>query len=49
MGISSKKLHRWYKEVLSGFAQARENGEIGKDDLKMIEQGNYTNISVPIL
>ncbi len=49
MGIASKKLHRWYKEVLSGFAQARERGEIGKDDLQMIEQGNYTNIAFPIL
>jgi transposase len=49
MGMGSKKLHRWYKDVLSGFTQARENGEIGKDDLQMIEQGNYTNIAVPIL
>lgn len=49
MGMGPKKLHRWYKDVLSGFAQARESGEIGKDDLQMIEQGSYTNIAVPIL
>lgn len=49
LGMDSKKLHRWYKEVLSGFAQARESGEIGKDDEQMIEQGHYTNIAVPIL
>lgn len=49
LGMSSKKLHRWYKEVLSGFTQAEERGEIGKDDLQVIEHGKYTNISVPIL
>jgi transposase len=49
MGMAPKKLHRWYKDVLSGFTQAREKEEIGKDDLQVIEQGNYTNIPVPIL
>ena len=49
LGMGSKKLHRWYKDVLSGFSQAREKGEIGKDDLQIIEQGKYTDIAVPIL
>ncbi len=49
MGMSSKKLHRWYKEVLSGFSQAEENGEIAKENLQVIEQGEFVDIAVPIL
>ena len=49
LGLSSKKLHRWYQQVLSGFSQAVENQEIGKDDLLEIEQGDLVEIAVPIL
>jgi len=49
LGMSSKKLQRWYQHVLSGFTQAVENKEIGKDDLLVVEQGKLTEISVPIL
>jgi len=48
LGMSSKKLHRWYKEVLSGFKQAQDIGELEKDDLQVIESGSYKTISVPI-
>ena len=49
MGMSPKKLHRWYKEVLSGFSQAEASGEITKDDIRVSEQGDVVNIAVPIL
>jgi len=48
LGMSSKKLHRWYKEVLSGFIQAQESGELNKDNIQVIEKGETINISVPI-
>ena len=34
LGMSPKKLNRWYKEVLSGFTQAKEKREINKNDYK---------------
>ncbi len=49
LGTSSKKLHRWYQQVLSGFHQALESQEIGKDDLLEIEQGELVEIAVPII
>ena len=32
-GVRSRKLHRWYKEVLSGYVQAQENGQIARHDI----------------
>jgi transposase len=49
LGMSVKKLHRWYQEVLSGFTQAVESKQIGKDDLVVKEDGVMSQISVPIL
>jgi hypothetical protein len=47
LGMDSKRLHRWYKEVLSGFRQKKECGELRKNDIKM---GPYVpDIRVPIL
>lgn len=49
LGMSSKKLHRWYQQVLSGYVQAMESGEILKHDLQVREQGVTHHIEVPIL
>lgn len=49
LGMSAKKLHRWYQQVLSGFTQAMESGEIGEHDLQTREQGKLNDIAVPIL
>lgn len=49
LGMSSKKLQRWYQQVLSGFTEAQENGEIGKHNLKVKEKGQEKEIAVPIL
>ena len=49
LGMSSKKLHRWYKDVLSGFKQAEESGELQKHDMQKVEQGEFVDIAVPIL
>lgn len=49
LGMSSKKLHRWYQQVLSGFSQAVKSKEIGKDDLLEIEHRELVEIAVPIL
>jgi hypothetical protein len=47
LGMDSKRLHRWYKEVLSGFRQKKECGELRNNDIKM---GPYiSDIKVPIL
>ena len=48
LGMSSKKLHRWYKEVLSGFAQAQKDGSLKQHNLWVIEQGRVKEIPVPI-
>jgi len=47
--MSAKKLQRWYQQVLSGFAQAVESGEIGKHNLRIKQQGEVKEIAVPIL
>ncbi len=49
LGMSAKKLHRWYQQVLSGFTQAIESGEIGQHDLQIKKQGEIKEIAVPIL
>ena len=49
LGMSSKKLHRWYQQVLSGFTQAKQQGEISKNDLEVKEQGEKKIIKVSIL
>lgn len=49
LGMSSKKLHRWYQDILSGFKEAKESKEIYKNDLEVIEGGKYKTIKVPIL
>lgn len=47
LGLNPKKLHRWYKEVLSGYAEALEKGEVHKHDLP--SKTEKQNIRVPIL
>ena len=49
LGMSAKKLQRWYQQVLSGFTQAQEKGEIGKHNLHIKEKGEEKEIAVPIL
>lgn len=49
LGMSPKKLQRWYQQVLSGFAQAVESGEIGEHNLRVKQQGEVKEIAVPIL
>ncbi len=49
LGMSSKKLHRWYQTVLSGFTEAKKRGEIGKHNILVKEDGRDVEISVPIL
>ncbi len=49
LGMSAKKLQRWYQLVLSGFTQALKNGEIGRHNLQVKQQGEIKEIAVPIL
>ena len=49
LGMNSKKLQRWYQQVLSGFTQALERGEIDEHNLIVKQQGKETEIVVPIL
>jgi len=49
LGMSAKKLQRWYQQVLSGFAQAVESGKIGIHNLRVKQQGEVKEIAVPIL
>lgn len=49
LGMSAKKLQRWYQHVLSGFAQALESGGIGQHNLQVKQQGEDKEIAVPIL
>ena len=49
LGMSSKKLQRWYQHVLSGFTQAFEAGDIGRDNLTVNHQGERVEIAVPII
>ena len=48
LGMSSKKLQRWYQQVLSGFAQAKNDGTIDKHNLSIEEQEKVRKIVVPI-
>ena len=48
MGMSSKKLHRWYMDVLSGYREAQQSGSLTKDDLIITEQGKKKALRVPI-
>ena len=47
LGMSSKKLYRWHKE-LSGFNLAEQEGIISKDDIIVKEKGVLKKIKVPI-
>lgn len=49
LGMSAKKLQRWYQLALSGIKQALEGGEIGKHNLKVRHHGEEEEIAVPIL
>ncbi len=49
LGMSAKKLQRWYQHVLSGFTQAWERGEIGRHNIQVKQQGEVKEIAVPIL
>lgn len=48
LGMPSKKLHRWYQDVLSGFDEANRSGELDKYNLSIREQGVSKEIEVPI-
>jgi transposase len=48
LGMDSARLTRWYKEVLSGFKQKAESGELRKDDIKIRSQSEQS-IRVPVL
>lgn len=48
LGMSGKKLHRWYQKILSGFEQAKQAGLIGKDDIEIAENGVVERVKVPI-
>ena len=50
LGMSSKKLHRWYKEVLSGFKESVESGALYEHDIQISDPryGVYNDIRVPI-
>ena len=49
LGMNSKKLQRWYQQVLSGFSQAVEKGEIGKHNLHVKDRGKLKEVVVPVL
>jgi len=49
LGMSSKKLQRWYQQVLSGFSKAVENGETEKHNLRVRDRGKTREVVVPIL
>ena len=46
--MDAKRLDRWYKDHLSGFREAEQSGEIGKDDLMVRRDGEEQRIRVPI-
>lgn len=46
LGMNSSRLNRWYKEVLSGFRQEQERGELYEKDVKL--KGGET-LRVPIM
>lgn len=47
LGMSSKKLSRWYKHVLSGYAELKSSGELKKNDYTL--RGKSQRIRVPIV
>ncbi len=49
LGMNSKKLQRWYQQVLSGFTQALNDGTLDRDNLSVEHQGKVKKIAVPIL
>ena len=49
LGMNSKKLPRWYQEVLSGFRKPQKRGEIGRHNLLVKAKGLDVEIAVPIL
>lgn len=48
LGMDPKKLSKWYKENLSGFTEAQQNGEVGKHDYEYTDQGIQRKVKVPI-
>lgn len=46
--MSSKKLHRWYQDVLSGFEQAKQEGSLNKHDRIVRIKGKRAVLKVPI-
>lgn len=47
--MSSKKVFRWYKEVLSGYAEAESTGTLHAHDTEFYDKGIEQTIRVPIL
>ncbi len=47
--MNYKKLHRWYKEVLSGFTDAATQEELHRYDLAPAKGPEQEKIPVPIL
>lgn len=48
LGMSSKKLHRWYQQCLSGFSELETNGDLDKNNLIVREEGKLKEIAVSI-
>lgn len=48
MGMDAKKLSRWYKDSLSGYKEAKANGDIKRHDLVVQEGYSEQRIKVPI-
>lgn len=48
LGMDPKRLDRWYKDYLSGFADAERRGEIGCHDVEVVRSGEKKKIKVPI-
>ena len=49
LGMSSKKVFRWYREVLSGYKEAEKTGALHVHDLETYSKGEVHTIRVPIL
>ena len=49
LGMNYKKLHRWYKEVLSGFTDAATQEELHRYDLTPAKGPEQEKIPVPIV
>ncbi len=48
LGMNSKKVHRWYKDVLSGFDEAERSGALEEHNLQIREKGVKKEVKVPI-